>query len=145
MNVATNGDRYKCTVWENPSNPQVHKNVENRSHFFSVRVRSLSADENSISLSFKFEDKGKLIIPSDYTGIIDVAIDEIADDVKNYDYEKWIGKRVRFIGEVDSKLEDEYKLYVGIPGANFGDDFKINVSGFDPHGEVFRKYEYGES
>lgn len=131
-----------CHIEENPSNPQLYKYEVGRAYDFSARVESLISSENLTMVVFKFEDKGKLIIPPGYTGIIDVDFQEISDDVTNYNYEKWVGKQIRFRGRISFIDREKGELHVGHPEHYFyRSDFRFIISGFDPHGERIRSYK----
>ena len=131
----------RCSIIEDSSNPQLYKYEDGQYYLFSARVLNLDAGVVLASALFIFVDKGKIIIPPDYTGIIDVDLEIIGSDVMAGGYEKWVGKRVRFKGEVGFKPKEGDQFHIG----NFDDKFGFIISGFEPHGEVFRKYEYRES
>lgn len=132
-----------CHINEDPSNPQLYKYEVGQSYYFSARVKTLHSTEKINMVVFKFEDKGKTVIPPGYAGIIDIDFQEISDDVTNYNYEKWVGKRIRFRGKVSLIFQEEGKLHVGHPEYNIfsSDDFGFIISGFDPNGERIRSYE----
>ena len=140
----------RCSIAEELSNPQLYKYEEGQFYLFSARVLLLYASVNAgvefASALFMFVDRGEIIIPPDYTGIIDVDLEIIGSDVMAGGYEKWVGKRVRFKGKVNFKSKEGDTFHIGKFDDKYGlYNFGFIISGFEPHGEVFRKYESGES
>ena len=84
----------------------------------------------------------KLIIPPDYTGTINVDLNVLANDVIVGGYKKWIGKKVRFIEEVDYKPEEGDELHVNpdFDIFEFG-EFDFVISGFDRNSNEIGKYK----
>lgn len=128
----------------NLSNLQFHKYSLGHTYIFSARVIRLSFNSDFVGIFLKFEDKGKLIIPPDYTDIINVDLNILASDCKAGRYEKWIGKRVRVIGQVKYKFEKPNRIVVVPTYDIFGLGFELIISGFDPNSNEIGKYkDYG--
>ena len=135
-----------CLILENSSNPQFHEYSLDYTYIFSARFIRLSLNNDFVGISLRFENKGKLIIPPDYTGIIDVDLNVLANDVEQGGHEKWIGKRVRLIGKVRYKSEESNELHIVNPDYDifkifgFG-NFEFVISGFDPNSNEIGEYK----
>ena len=135
-----------CVIMENDSKPQLYKYNVDRTYIFSTRVIDLIIRGSIASVILKFEDKGKLIMPPDYTGTIDVDLNVLANDVEQGGHEKWIGKRVRLIGKVRYKSEESNELHIVNPDYDifkifgFG-NFEFVISGFDPNSNEIGEYK----
>lgn len=135
-----------CIIIDNNSNPQLHKYQVDQTYIFSARVIDLKSSSGLSSTILKFEDKGKLIIPPDYTGTIDVDLNVLANDVKQGELEKWIGKKVCFTGKVRFISQEEGELHIVNPDFDLFNIFRLDkfefiISGFDPNSNEIGKYE----
>lgn len=113
---------------------------------FSARVIDLSLQSNFVGVTLILEDKGKIVIPPDYTDVIDVDLNVLANDVKQGGHERWISKKVRFTGEVRFISKEEGELHVVNPDFDLFnifrfDKFEFIISGFDPNSNEIGKYE----
>ena len=141
-----------CAVIDNTSKPQLYKYEQGRYYIFSAKVIDLSLRSDFVGATLRLEDKGKLVIPPDYKDPIDIDLNVLANDVKQGGHEKWIGKRVRFIGKVDYKPEEGDELHIVNPDFDifnifdsFTDDkFEFIISGFDPNSNELGKYKHSE-
>ena len=144
----SSGDR--CIIINNDSKSAFYRYQAGLTYIFSARIIDVLSSGNLSSTILKFEDQGKLIIPPDYTGIIDVDLNILANDVKQGGHEKWIGKRVRFIGKVAYKSEESNELRIVNPDYDifgifgiFGSltNFQFIISGFDLNSNEIGKYK----
>ena len=141
-----------CIIIDNNSNPRLHKYQADRTYIFSTRVidlEHLGSGSGFSSTILKLEDKGKLIIPPDYMGTIDVDLNVLANDVKQGGHEKWIGKKVRFTGKVRVISEEEGELHIVNPDFDVFnifelDNFDFAISGFGPNSNKINEYENGK-
>lgn len=124
----------------------VHGYDQGQYTVFSARVIDLSLQADFVGVTLILEDKGKIVIPPDYTDVIDVDLNVLVNDIKQGGRERWIGKKVRFIGKVDYKSEEADELHIVNPDFDifnifeFG-NFEFIISGFDPNGNQIGKYE----
>ena len=139
-----------CIIINNDSKSEFYEYQAGLTYIFSARVINILSSGNLSSTILKFEDQGKLIIPPDYTGIIDVDLNVLANDVKQGELERWIGKKVRFTGKVRFISQEEGELRIVNPDYDIFDifgsfvsysNFQFIISGFDPNSNEIGKYK----